>query len=88
MVLTNSKKTVDYRGGVTQAANWESDPGQMVRCVFCGGPLCRSCSKDAVLLCERPAIPGTNQAINLYLSTVAFKGRHYSLSLLVIYGTP
>ena len=39
---------------------WESEPGQIARCVFCLGNICKSCSKEALKHCSNPAIPGMN----------------------------
>lgn len=45
-------------GATIQTVPWESDSSMIMRCVFCRGAACRSCSKDAILLCTNPAFPG------------------------------
>lgn len=55
----NDKGEIDESGAMLNLL-WESDPGQIARCVFCLGQLCRSCSKEAVQNCTNPAIPAMN----------------------------
>lgn len=57
-------------GPLGLALPWESDPSQIVRCVFCGGGYCKSCSKEALALCPNPAVTGNRHSeIDSFLSS-------------------